>query len=229
MILIISLLGTSLSAQIPTHQNFSAQLAKFVSETGTVDYAGWKAEETALDAYLAELAKSTPQGYWNNNQKLAYWINTYNAFTVKLILDHYPLTSIRDLHDGNPWDVKWITLAGRKYSLNQIENEIIRPDFKDPRIHFAVNCAAASCPPLLNRAFLPQSLDAQLEKRAKLFINNPAFNTQSGPVFETSQIFNWYGEDFGKLIDYLNQYRDSKLPAGTQIRFKEYDWALNGK
>ena len=86
-------------------------------------------------------------------KKMAYWINVYNAFTIKMIVDNYPVSSITKLHGGKPWDVKWIELGEKKYSLNEIEHNILRPQFKDARIHFAVNCAAQSCPPILNKAW----------------------------------------------------------------------------
>ncbi len=227
--LLLLLFTGSVFSQIPTHQAFSKQLNQFVSSDGIVDYAGWKKQEADLDRYLAELAKSTPQGYWSRSQALAYWINTYNAFTIKLILENYPLNSIKDLHDGNPWAIKWITLAGKTYSLNQIENEIIRPQFKEPRIHFAVNCAAASCPPLLNEAFKADQLEKQLEKQTRKFINNSTFNKLDGNTLKVSKIFDWYGEDFGTLKAYLNNYRTPQIAASTSITFMAYDWALNSK
>ncbi len=230
ILLTLSLLTTTLlQAQQPSHLPFSQQLQQFVSEKGTVNYADWKKEEGKLDLYLNSLAKDPPQTDWSQNEKLAYWINAYNAFTIKLILKNHPLKSIRDLHKGDPWQVKWIELGGQSYSLNQIEHEIIRPQFGDPRIHFALNCAAASCPPILNEAFLPEKLETQLEAQTRKFINNPEFHRLSGQTFQTSQLFNWYAEDFGDPIQFINRYRKPKLPSNTRITFLEYDWALNGK
>jgi len=228
-ILFFSLLAFNLHAQPPSHQNFSQQLQRFVSEKGMVDYTGWKKEESNLDLYLNSLAQNPPEKNWSRSQKLAYWINAYNAFTIKLILKNQPVKSIRDLHNGNPWEIPWMKLGDQNYSLNQIEHAIIRPQFEDPRIHFALNCAATSCPPLLNEAFLPEKLDAQLEAQTREFINDPRFHQLSGKAFQTSQIFNWYGEDFGELIDFLNSYRNEKLATGTKITFAGYDWSLNGK
>ncbi len=158
---------------------------------------------------------------------MAFWINAYNAFTVKLIVDNYPISSIMKLDNGKVWDRKWINIGGKTYSLNNIENDILRPQFKDPRIHFAVNCAAKSCPPLLNRAWTAANLESNFEKQARAFINNPEFNKISAKEVEVSKIFDWYASDFGNLIDYLNKYSSTKINANAKVKFREYDWALN--
>lgn len=210
----------------PDHAAWNALLQQYVNAAGNVNYAGLKQAEGKLDAYLAELNTEAPGSGWNRTEAMAYWINAYNAGTVKLILKNWPVKSITDLHGGKPWDVKWLDLGGKTYSLNQIENEILRPRYKDPRIHFAVNCAAASCPPLANQAFTATNLNALLEARAKAFIRNGSYNTLGEPA-KVSKIFEWYGEDFGDLRTYLNKYAGTPLPEGTEIQFKDYDWALN--
>ena len=134
-----------------------------------------------------------------------------------------------DLDGGKTWDVKWIDIGDKKYSLNQIEHEIIRPQFNDARIHFAVNCAAKSCPPLYNRAYTETNVNDYLEKRTKLFINDRNFNQIVPMGAKVSKIFEWYKEDFGDLRDYINKYSKTKLNRAAQIDFKEYDWSLNGK
>ncbi|MGB3547838.1 MAG: DUF547 domain-containing protein [Saprospiraceae bacterium] len=211
----------------PDHAAFDALLRKYVSSAGKVNYTGLKKEESKLDAYLAELAESIPQSDWGRSASLAYWINAYNAFTIKRILKAYPLKSIKDLDGGDPWSVKWITLEGKKYSLNQIENDIIRPRYSEPRIHFAVNCAAVSCPPLADKAFTSANLNSLLEQRAKAFINNDRYNQITADAAEVSKVFDWYGKDFGNLRNYLNKYATTDLKQGAKIEYKEYDWALN--
>ncbi len=211
----------------PDHAAFDALLRKHVSGTGKVNYGGLKQDESKLDAYLATLAAATPQSDWGRKASLAYWINAYNAFTIKRVLNAYPLKSIKDLDGGDPWAVKWITLDGKKYSLNQIENDIIRPRYSEPRIHFAVNCAAVSCPPLANQAFTAANLNSLLEQRAKAFINNDRYNQVSADKATVSRIFDWYGKDFGDLRTYLNKYATTDLKEGAKIDYKEYDWALN--
>ncbi len=210
-----------------SHQLWDQLLQQFVRATGRVDYQGLKSAEAKLDKYLAQLAAHVPTSEWGRAATMAYWINAYNAFTVKLILDHYPVKSIRDIHRGNPWDVKWIELGGKKYSLNQIEHDILRKRFQDARIHFAVNCAARSCPPLYNRAFTAENLESVLEQRAAAFINDPKYNRIRADRAELSKIFEWYRQDFGDLVAYINRYSKVKLQPGARITFLEYDWQLN--
>jgi hypothetical protein len=209
------------------HENWDKLLIKHVNASGKVDYKGFKADKAALDAYCEELAAHTPQKDWSRAEKMAYWINAYNAFTIQLITEHYPLTSILKLDGGKTWDVKRIQLGDKKYSLNQIENEILRPQFKDPRIHVAINCAAKSCPPLLNKAYTAENLEQTLDERARKFINNAQFNTVSADRAKLSKIFEWYAADFPDLKKFVNQYSTTKLNASAAIEFKEYDWDLN--
>ena len=144
------------------------------------------------------------------------------------MLKNYPLKSITDLDAGKPWDVAWIELGGKKYSLNNIENDIIRPQYKEPRIHFAVNCAAKSCPPMNNAAFTEANLNELLDSRTKNFINSSA-NDISAASIKISKIFDWYKDDFGTVINFLNKYSNTKINSGAKIEYKNYDWSLNGK
>ncbi|WP_173021360.1 DUF547 domain-containing protein [Lewinella sp. W8] len=211
----------------PDHSAWNALLKQYVSTSGDVNYARLKNQEAALDAYLATLAEATPDKDWGRNASMAYWINAYNAFTVKRILDNWPVKSIMDLDGGKTWDVKWIDLDGKTYSLNQIEHEILRPKYGDPRIHFAVNCAAASCPPLANRAFTASNLNGMLESLTRKFINNGRYNQIEAGAVKVSKIFDWYGSDFGDLRTYLNKYLDDPIAESTEIQFRDYDWSLN--
>ncbi len=215
------------SQTAPSHAGLDSLLQKYVSEMGKVNYKGLKANKKALDAYCQTLTDNPVQESWSRAEKLAYWINAYNAFTLRLVVENYPLKSIMNLDGGKTWDVKRIQLGDKKYSLNQIENDIIRPQFKDPRIHFAVNCAAKSCPPLWNRAYTAENLDSALEARAKAFINDPKFNAISASKASVSKIFEWYAADFGDLKKYLNKYAATQLKSDAAVTFKEYDWGLN--
>lgn len=211
-----------------THQSFDKLLSTYVSATGSVNYRGLKQDEAQLDTYLTRISEQDPSSM-SKNEGLAFWINVYNAHTIKLILNNFPTASIMDLHGGKAWDHKWININGQTYTLNDIEHKIIRPTYNDARIHFAVNCAAASCPPLLNKAYTARNLDALLEQVTKKFINNSMFNQiQNGKVV-LSKIFEWYAGDFGDVIAYINTYSDIKVKAGTKITYNEYDWSLNGK
>jgi hypothetical protein len=214
---------------IPNHNIWDELLKTYVLANGKVDYAGLKGKESKLDEYLNILENHPPETIWNRNDELAYWINAYNAYTVKLILQSYPVQSITHLHGGKPWDVKWINLDGKSLSLNNIENDIIRPKYKEPRIHFAVNCAAKSCPPLLNEAFKSNILEAQLETQTKNFVNNPAFNTLSKNEVEVSKIFDWYNDDFGDVVAFIMRYSNTTVKPSAKVSYKDYDWKLNGK
>ena len=210
-----------------SHTAWDQMLRKNVSSAGKVNYKAFKSQKAAFELYLKALADNPVQPSWSKNKKMAYWINAYNAFTIKLIVDNYPLASITDLHGGKPWDKKWIKLGSKTYSLNNIENDILRPQFKDARIHFAVNCAAKSCPPILNRAWTASNLNANFENRAKAFVNNNSFNTISADKIEISKIFEWYAGDFGNIIDFLNKYTKTKINANAAVSYKAYNWKLN--
>ena len=212
----------------PDHAIFNTLLQKYVSASGTVNYAGLKKDEATLDKYLALLAKATPAKDWKKDVSLAYWINAYNAFTIKLILKNYPVKKITDLANGKPWDEKWIKLGAQTYTLNNIENDIIRPTYEEPRIHFALNCAAVSCPPLANKAFTKENLEAMLTARTTAFLNSSANDLIGNPI-KVSKIFDWYKEDFGVLPIFINKYSTKKVAAKVAVDYKDYDWKLNGK
>ena len=174
---------------------------------------------------------------WSEAEQLAYWINAYNAFTVKLIADNYPVESIEDLHPtlnipllNTVWHKKFFKIGGRASSLDEIEHKILRKKFNEPRIHFAINCASYSCPPLRNEAYTAGELNKQLDEQAKAFINNPAHNKLSPEKASLSKIFSWFKGDFtkdGSLTDYINRYANTKLKPNAEISHLEYDWRLN--
>ncbi len=209
------------------HSQWNALLQKHVSANGKVNYKGFQKDSKQLQSYLDLLAANVPEKSWSKNAILAYWINAYNAFTVKLILDNYPVKSIKDIRD--PWGKKFFTLGDKKYSLEEVEHEILRK-MDEPRIHFAINCASYSCPDLLNEAFTEADLEKQLTKTAKSFINDKSKNTIMANKIEISKIFDWFAGDFkkkGSLIDYLNQYSTVKINSKAKISYKEYNWSLN--
>ncbi len=207
------------------HQLFDQQLKKYVA-SGIVNYKAWKKDMNGLNEYLKNISAAQNIDKWSNEEKLAFWINTYNASTVKLVLDNYPVKSIKDINNGKPWDKKFIQIGSTSYSLNDIENEIIRKKFSEPRIHFAVNCAAKSCPILVNKAFTKDNLNSLLESNAKSFINGPQ-NSVSKDKLEISHIFDWYGVDFDNVITFISKYAQVKPNSNAKISFKTYNWALN--
>jgi predicted RND superfamily exporter protein len=152
---------------------------------------------------------------------------------VKLILYNYPVKSIKDIKGGKPWDYKFIKIGGQTYSLNNIEHDILRKDFFDSRLHFVLVCAAKSCPKLLDKAYIPQNLNAEMTNQANSFINNSAKNKISAGSAQISELFNWYKDDFLKVSgvnsiqDYLNKYSTTKVKSTTPIKYMTYDWSLN--
>lgn len=224
------------SNQPITHEKFTAVLQKTVDDGGWVDYKMLQENPEPLQEYLDLLKENHPSEGWTEDEKLAYWINAYNAFTLELIIRNYPLESIRDIRRwslpflNSAWDIKFIEIENEKYSLNNIEHDIIRAGFDEPRIHFAVNCASYSCPPLLNIAYEAHTLDDQLEQQAINFVNDSLRNRVSTDKAELSKIFYWYKGDFtkdGTLIEYLNQFSKSKMDSEAEIEFIPYDWSLN--
>ncbi len=205
-------------------------LTNFVSSSGNVNYAGIKTNRTMLSQATKHFEENPPQSSWSSNQKLAFWINAYNLYTIELVVDNYPVASIKDINGGKPWDKKFINLDGRTLSLNDIENNIIRKDFNEPRIHFAVNCASISCPKLLNKAYTSGNLNTLLESQTKRFINDNAMNAISEKSAQISNIFDWYKVDFtknGSVIDFLNKYVNTTINSDAKITYKDYNWNLN--
>ncbi len=227
------------------HDSWDRFLKTYVSEhedgINRIAYASVKkGDANALSAYITNL-ENTLVSHYNRDEQLAYWVNLYNALTVKVILDNYPVDSIRDIKISpgifaiGPWSKKLISVEGEMLSLNDIEHRILRPIWSDPRIHYAVNCAAIGCPNLQREAFTAETADAFLDTAAREYVNH-----QRGVRFENgrlivSSIYSWFEEDFvdadGSVVRHLSRYADSDLAARLtepiKISGDEYDWALN--
>lgn len=212
-----------------SHEAFTTVLKTRVTD-GRVDYTRIKAGKE-LDGYLEQLEDVYNFDGWSTEQKLAYWVNAYNAYTLKLITSSMPVASIKDINwPLQPWDVEFIVLQGKKYTLNNLEHDIIRKEFSEPRIHFALVCASGGCPPLRNEAFRAADLDAQLEDQARVFLRDPAKNKVEGGVLHLSKIFSWYGSDFDGVGGYRT-FVNERLPGAaeaTSESYLSYDWTLNG-
>lgn len=232
-----SLLGGT-GTNPPSHLPWDQLLKSHVGTDGKVNYKGFIKDKAKLEAYLKTLSENAPdRSKWSKKEQLAYWINAYNAFTVKLIVDNYPTESIRDLGPklkipmvSDVWHYKFFKIGGKESSLDEIEHSILRKEFEEPRIHFAINCASVSCPPLLNEAFVSEKLESQLQKVAVNFINDPKRNKITPESAQVSSIFSWFKGDFtkkGSLNDFLNQYSKVKLKPNAKISFLDYDWNLN--
>ena len=213
---------------------FDSLLQKNVDKTGRVDYQSLKNNETLLDNYLAYIQNNEPTKDWSSNKKKAFWINTYNAYTIKIILNNYPLKSIRDIKiDGKTaWKIPFVKVGQKRYTLDQIEHKILRKKFNDPRIHVGINCASVSCPRLWNFAFTEDNIASSLDNLMKVFINDTTRNKISKNNLEISEIFNWFSKDFmknGTIINYLNTYAAIKISEKASIKYLTYDWSLNKK
>jgi len=217
----------SVVGQKSMHNLWTSALQEHVDDDGNVNYKSWKKDTTYLDNYLQTLEENPPVEAWSKSDSLAYFINAYNAVTVKLILDKYPLKSIRNL--VTPWRFKRFTLNGEKVSLNHIEHEILRK-MNEPRIHFAINCASASCPKLINVAFESHTMEKQLEQVTRDFINDPKRNKLSEKKIEISRIFQWFSDDFGnkkERIAFIRKYANQPFNENPKVDFFTYDWQLN--
>ena len=226
ILLLLVFCAFQLNAQKNKHFRWNQMLEKYVSENGQVDYQNWLTEKENLDAYLLTLAELPPLESASKEAVLAYWINAYNALTVQLILANYPLKSIKDLNA--PWDTNCFSVQDKNYTLGDIEHQILRK-MDEPRIHFAINCASASCPRLLNAAYQEKQLEAQLNQVTREFLLDHSKNKLLPDQLELSKIFLWFGKDFGsksERLDFIQTHSGIELD-NPKIDYLPYDWSLN--
>ena len=207
------------------------------------DYGALKAngeDRAALRSYIASLEATDP-GVLSRDEAFAFWVNLYNALTVEVVIDHYPVASIRDiaispgLFSTGPWGKKLVTVAGRELSLDDIEHGILRPDFGDSRVHYAVNCASVGCPDLASRPYTGDELDAMLDRAARAYVNSPRGARVENGRLTASSIFKWYMKDFGGteegVLAELRKYAGPDLAAALEnvsgVASYDYDWSLN--
>ena len=233
----------------PSLDTLLARYARLPADGVTrVDYARWKASAAdiaGLDTWITEAAARRPSAM-PRNEAFAFWANLYNALTLKVVLERYPVRSIKDIRStgvgldprqfGGPWRTRLVTIEGQRMSLDDIEHGTMRPTFRDPRVHYSVNCASNGCPNLPLRAWRAASLEADLDAAARAFINHPraALVLASGGL-RTSSIYKWFREDFGGdeagVIAHLLRYAAPALAASLQniarVTDDAYDWALN--
>ncbi len=235
-------------ADVPlvNHSIFDKLLRKYVSY-GMVDYRGFQEEVAELDRYLASLAQAKLAGA-TREQKLAFYVNAYNAFTIRLILRHLgTIDSIKDIPSRNRWDKREWKLAGETVSLNDLEHKKLRDELEEPRIHFAIVCASTSCPNLAGHAYTESGIDAELDEAARVFLRSPKHvRTEikegffgASYVLYLSRIFKWFGKDFTDdgqraVPDFVVPYVDEKDASFIRehggelsIRYLDYDWSLN--
>jgi hypothetical protein len=234
----IGVLGPATQSRAATvnHEIWADLLGKYITPDG-VDYTGFKKEEKRLDQYLKVLEHTNPENLPRNEQ-YAYYINAYNAWTIKLILSDYPgVKSIKDFGTllKSPWQKKWVRVNGDVITLDHVEHDILRPRFKDPRVHFAINCSAVSCPPLRPEPYLAPTLDQQLEDSTRSFVNDADSYRLEGKTLYVSRIFKWFSEDFSEdALGFYLQYADGELKDKLtrqkdriKVKYLHYDWSLN--
>lgn len=233
---------------------YDTLLARYVSASADgvnrVDYARWSNspdDRAALNSYVAELAGQRVASF-ARDRAFATWVNLYNAVTLQVILERYPVASIRDIRSEGtgldpraligPWRTKRVTVEGRRLSLDDIENTILRPTFNDPRVHYAINCASIGCPNLMPRAWRAETLEADLDAAARAYINHPrGVSVNANGSLRVSSIYRWFRVDFGgsdaNVIAHLRRYAlpefATRLSTATRIAGHGYDWALNGR
>jgi len=236
--LIMGLTAEALVAQGVDHSLYAGLLKKYVKD-GVVNYQGFKNEESVLDQYLKVLEKVDSK-VLSRSEQFAFYINAYNGWTIKLILSEYPgVKSIKELGSlfKSPWKKKISRIDGQIITLDDIEHNILRPRFKDPRVHFAVNCASKSCPPLRSEPYHGYDLDRQLNEMTMAFINDFENNRLEDHTLYVSSIFKWFAKDFNKDIigfffKYAKEDLKEQLEAGKgkiKVEYLDYDWSLNGK
>jgi hypothetical protein len=220
----------------PDNSLYAGLLEKHIRQ-GLVDYQGLARDKAILDQYLEALSRIEPESLTPNHE-LAYWINAYNAWTIKLILTAYPdISSIKDLGSflRSPWKISFVKVGERTLTLDNIEHDIIRPKFADPRIHFAINCAAVSCPPLWPVPFEGQRIDEQLDAATLAFINDPEQTYMQGDRLFVTRIFRWFAKDFnGNPQDFVLRYAKGDFAESLasnqkniRVIYQSYDWSLN--
>ena len=222
-----------------THARLTRVLKKHVSK-GKVDYTALRKDRKVLDSYLKGLEGVSKKDFqdWSDSQKIAFWINAYNAYTLKLIIDNDPVKSIKDLGGWftSVFGIDFIplnNLFGEVVDLNRIEHGTLRKNFNEPRIHFALVCASISCPALRSEAYIAKDLDKQLDKQARIFLTDVEKNRydRKSNTLYLSKIFSWFNNDFRKasrtIRKYVAQYL--KFPSDVRVEYLDYDWSLNGK
>ncbi len=235
--------GKRVSIDRIDHSQWNTLLKKYVDSVGRVDYAAWQhstSDVRALDSYLASLSYADPRIQSSREAQLAYWINAYNAATIKGVLREYPTSSIRNhtakLYGYNIWHDLLLAVGNTKISLNDIEHKVLRK-MGEPRVHFAIVCASHSCPRLLNEAYAAKTVEQQLTTNSRNFFASRENFQYTNGAFYLSSILKWFAEDFGanrsaqlrSIAPYLPEASAQQAAAAGlgRISYLEYDWSLN--
>ena len=214
---------------------FNNLLEKYVTNTGIVDYERFNGQ--LLKKHIKYLENTSTKSNWSDNKQKAFWINVYNAYTIYIVLNTIQIEKIESILDikikgKTAWKIPFVKVGNKTYTLDYIEHKILRRKFSDPKIHFGINCASASCPKLSNKAFTEDNIEMELTRLTEDFINDTSKNKISNNEIEISLIFDWFQNDFtknGSLINFLNNYSKIKISPKAKISFLNYDWTLNRK
>lgn len=240
LVLVMAVLLAPVASPAATvdHARYGQLLKKF-NINGLVDYDGLKAEHAGFKQYLKSLAAVNPDDL-SQDEAYAYYINLYNAATIDLVLDNYPgIDSIKDIGGffGSPWRKEFIELKGEKVTLDHIEHDILRPVYKDPRVHFAVNCASMGCPLLHDEPLEGPTLDETLDMLTRNHMRNTKFTWLEGGTLYVSKVFDWFGGDWGSdedKIAFVQKYAGQELKAALEkldgdvkLKYANWDWSLN--
>lgn len=232
---------TAYSSNSDVNAPYNAFLSKYVTPENGLNLVAYAKvtdeDERKLEGYIETLSAADISDF-TDEQLMAYWFNLYNAKTVDLILDNYPVKSIKKIgFFSGPWDKDILTVRGEGMSLNNIEHDIVRESYDEPRVHFAFNCASIGCPNLKTTAWDAETLDADLTQAAKDYISSPrGVRVEDNGDITASSIFKWYKDDFGNseadVIAYLATYAEgdkkAALQQASEIEDYDYDWSLNG-
>lgn len=229
---ILLIIVATINSAAQTTETFFKEVNIFLSiytKAGKVDYKALANNPSSLDK-LVSLTKEVSLAGADVKIAQAFWINAYNMSVIKGIVANYPIKS--PLDKKGFFDTTKYEIAGQKITLNDIENKKLRAKFSDARFHFVLVCGALGCPPIIEEAYMPNTLDAQLEQQTKKALNRDSFIKVSKGKVAFSEIFKWYKEDFvkdGNEIDFLNKYRKEKAASDSKVTYYSYDWRLNEK
>jgi hypothetical protein len=230
MLLLASTLNARSSDESAFFDQADAFFQEYVTADGTVHYRKLAEQPGALDELVAEIARAD-QNQMSGSTLKAFYLNAYNILTIEQLVEHYPISSPKDL-DGFFNGITH-TVAGQSMTLDDLEKRTLYKQFADARLHFALVCGAKGCPPIRDRAYQPDQLDEQLDEQTRRAMADENFIRiqPEERLVEASKIFQWYRDDFleeaSSILDYINQYRPGQLPADTRVRYYSYDWGIN--
>ena len=236
--LVLILLSGKMSGQSnQPGEIYNDLLSNYVTSEGKVNYNGFIEEKERFQIFLDYLSNNKPDQNKSINERLAYWINAYNAFTIKLIIDNYPIESITDLHPffyipgyNTVWHDEFFKIGEEDFSLDRIEHDILREEFDEPRMHFAINCASVACPVLRNEIYTASKINNQLQDQTHRFLTDSSKNKISRNRLELSKIFSWFKGDFeidGDLVTFIDIHTEIAISKEAEITFLSYNWSLN--